>query len=56
MNKMENIDYSKLDNNELLKIGFKMMRAYKKDKNTKDHIEYEKFLIELERRQIKLTT
>ena len=52
------VDYSQMSDNELLKIGFKLMRASVKNllnSDAKEHQEYERYMIELERRQINIT-
>ena len=52
------VDYSQMSDNELLKIWFKLMRASVKNllnNDAKEHQEYERYMIELERRQINIT-
>tara|TARA_R110000782_G_scaffold252394_1_gene340179 strand:+ start:3371 stop:3598 length:228 start_codon:yes stop_codon:yes gene_type:complete len=52
------VDYSQMDDNELLKIGLKLMRLSLRNllnKDAKEHIEYERYMVELERRQSNIT-
>ena len=52
------VDYSQMDDNELLKSGLKLMRLSLRNllnKDAKEHIEYERYMVELERRQSNIT-
>lgn len=52
------VDYSQMSDNDLLKIGFKLMSASVKNllnNDAKEHQEYERYMIELESRQINIT-